>query len=318
MKHASTLGAVALAALYLGCSANDGTGGDTGGGLNPGSGGNGGSSSAGSSSGGSGILIDGGNSGGSGGSSSSNCASGAEWIYLLDSDETLLQFRPDSLTLSAVGTLACPAGFGASPFSMSVDRGARAWVLYNDGSIYNVSTVDASCTATNFTPNQQGLSVFGMGFAANGAGSADETLFIAGGSSVGAGSATLAWLDTNALAVNAIAQINGWPELTGTGDGELWGFAPDTSPPTIRNFDKTSGAALTTYNLQGLANASYSAWAFAFWGGSFYVFLNDAFSTTNIWRYDPTLDSLTNALPDIGYRIVGAGVSTCAPVEPPR
>ena len=307
-------GFLGLCAL-LACSANDGGGFDEDG---SGSGGSSGSSGSGGSAGS--LIIDagGGSSGGGfGGSNAGSCASGAEWIYLLDSNETLIQFRPDTLDINVIGQLSCPGG-GASPFSMSVDRTARAWVLYNNGSIFHVNVLDASCTATNFVGGQVGLDVFGMGFVADSPGSAQETLFIAGGAGVGQGSATLAWIDTAALTVNTVTSITGWPELTGTGSGELWGFAPDTLPPTIRNFDKATGATLTTYQLQGLSNVDYSAWAFAFWGGSFFVFLNDSASTTNFWRYDPTSGALENAVPDSGYRIVGAGVSTCAPVEPPK
>ena len=42
-------------------------------------------------------------------------------------------------------------------------------------------------------------------------------------------------------------------ELTGTGDAKLWGFFPDASNPRIEQIDKTSGAAVTTYNEASLA-----------------------------------------------------------------
>jgi hypothetical protein len=61
---------------------------------------------------------------------------------------------------------------------MAIDRNATAWVLYDSGQLFKVSTSDASCTPTSFAAGQQGLYNFGMGFASNSAGSSDETLFI--------------------------------------------------------------------------------------------------------------------------------------------
>jgi hypothetical protein len=61
---------------------------------------------------------------------------------------------------------------------------------------------------------------------------------------------------------------------------------------------------------------SPSAWAFAFWGGDYYIFLEgDAdFSGTNVWKMTST-GTVTKYIPDTGMRIVGAGVSTCAPLS---
>ena len=36
--------------------------------------------------------------------------------------------------------------------------------------------------------------------------------------------------------------------------------------------------------------------------------------STNIWKLEMDDGTVTNVMPNIGYAIVGAGVSTCAPV----
>lgn len=247
----------------------------------------------------------------------SDCAEAARWIYLVDSDGSLVRFEPDSVRFTPIGTLSCPASSLATPFSMSVDRNANAWVLYSDGNVFSVSTSDASCRATGFTPNQAGFEVFGMGFASNGAMSTDETLYIAGGpeSMIGTG-ANLGRLDTASLSVSSIGALPGWPELTGTGLGELWGFFPMTSPASVRQIDKASGGTSREFPLSAIDTTSTQAWAFAFWGGRFYIFIQALFDTsTNVWRLDPTDGSVIELVHDSGYRIVGAGVSTCAPVE---
>lgn len=306
-------GLLAALSVSMGCG-DAGSSADIGGGNNQAGSSQGGSHQGGGSQGGDGFGgtfdIDSG-AGGAG----SDCAAGAEWIYLVDSNNLLLQFRPDSLTLTPIGALQCPTGAGDTPFSMAVDRQARAWVLYQSGNIFHVNTTTAACSASGFTPGQAGLKNFGMGFVSNDSGGG-ETLFIAGGESVSS-RATLAWIDTQSLSVSTIGQINGWPELTGTGNGQLWSFSPNTNPATIQRLDKTNGSLAQNFDISTLTG-NPSAWAFAFWGGGFYVFLQRALEpTTNIWFFDPVNNALSQAVKNTGYRIVGAGVSTCAPLVPP-
>lgn len=246
----------------------------------------------------------------------SNCAEEARWVYVVGAGNNFLRFYPDELRFEQIGTLSCTSG--ASPFSMAVDRNAVAWVLHNNGRVYHVSTDDADCEETDFAPNQHEMEVFGMGFASLHEGSNEETLFVGGGpeATVTSGSATLGSLDTTSLAINPIGSIPGWPELTGTGRGELWGFFPDTSPPSVRQIDKESGDTIHTFDLQPLQGITPAAWAFAFWGGRFYIFLQRLMDmSTHVWMLDPETGEVTDVLPNTGYRIVGAGVSTCAPIE---
>ncbi|MBI5500730.1 MAG: hypothetical protein HY907_10850 [Deltaproteobacteria bacterium] len=252
------------------------------------------------------------------------CDERARWIYVVSAENQLIRFYPDELRLEPIGTLDCrPSGTGATPFSMSVDRSATAWVLYgpgvfggNAGELFRVSTADARCESTTFERNQEGLEVFGMGFSSDEAGGDRETLFIGGGPqlSIGTGTATLATIDMASLRVGTIGALPGWPELTGTGAGELWGFFPDTDPPTVSRIDKGSGTVSDTYDLP-IDTTSTEAWAFAFWGGDFWIFLKTlADPSTNVWKLETDDRSVANVYPDTGWRIVGAGVSTCAPI----
>ncbi|MDQ3035670.1 MAG: hypothetical protein M3Y87_24910 [Myxococcota bacterium] len=249
---------------------------------------------------------------------SGDCTESARWIYLVDSGNALLRFEPDSGTLTPIGTLSCPSG-GATPFSMAVDRSATAFVLHSDHRIYQVSTADASCTATTFVPNQVGFELFGMGFVSDSEGSTLEHLFIAGGpeAGIGGGSATLGRIDFPAWSVASIGPVTGSPELTGTGTGELWGFFPDSTPMSVREIAKSSGATLREIDVSAVDSSGFglaSAWAFAFWGGRFYMFYQGALdSSSGIYRVTPDTGVVETVRMNIGYRIVGAGVSTCAP-----
>ena len=225
-----------------------------------------------------------------------------------------------------IGTLSCPAGPAlsggtATPFSMSVARDGTAWVLYTSGEIFNVNTSDASCKKSNFMPSQQGMDLFGMGFVTNGNGATDETLYITGGDAADAGQAnlfgnvnpkTLQVTKTGTVAIDEYA-----PELTGTGKGELWAYFPGTMATKVAQLDKSNGNVIKDWKLGGLGN-SVAAWAFAHWGGRYYIFVTTStlFGTNNsqVFLFDPALGTSTRIMSNLKYTIVGAGVSTCAPV----
>ncbi len=114
---------------------------------------------------------------------------------------------------------------------------------------------------------------------------------------------------------------NSGPEFTGNANGELWGFFPKEKPPAIVRIDKTSGAAVQTISLPDLPSADeglIAAWAFAYWGGSFYLFyrVDPPHAASRVYKveYDGTM---TDFMGSTGMTIVGAGVSTCAPIAPP-
>jgi len=250
------------------------------------------------------------------------CTEAAMLVYVVDSDTELFSFRPDTGTFTSIGKLDCPTmggspipspipipGLGGSPFSMAVDRDGIAWVLYDTGELFRVDTKDASCTATARMPGEASFQTFGMGFASDAASSTAETLYIASNGGGGFGA-----LDTTTGAAKMLGTVSGSAELTGTGAGELWGFFPDTSPPRIDLMDKTSGKALRSIPLSAIGGMPV-AWAFAFWGGDFWLFLQRASdASTVVYRVNSQTGELTTPIPDSGKRIVGAGVSTCAPL----
>ena len=246
------------------------------------------------------------------------CPESAKLVYVVEDDRTFSSFDPRQITAGQdpfrdLGKLSCPAG-NATPFSMSVDRSATAWVLYSDGHIFRVDIATLGCQATSYVPDAT-LKLFGMGFVSNSAGSQDETLFIAGGPKPGSGpTSEMATLQVPALVLSKLGTITGSPELTGTGDAKLWGFFPDLTPPKVAQIDKGDGSDLVTYPAAAL-QGNPQAWAFAFWGGDFWIFLKHYNEpSTKVHRMHSKDGTLDTPLPDTGRRIVGAGVSTCAPV----
>lgn len=284
--------------------------------------------------------LDGCSSGSCGGSN--GCGSGTELIYVVDAEYRLLSFDPseDRHTFSLVGNLDCPTAHGAwpgfdgglgspaTPFSMSVDRQGVAWVVYSSGEIFHVSTRNAQCTASSYPRGQGGYELFGMGFVADGDGFATEKLAIAGGSASGiaTSSAELGMIEPGSMSLSPVGQMSGGgeysPELSGTGRGELYAYYPGSFSTYIAEIDVATGAERPGRNfaLPPVVGDYVSAWAFAHWGGRFYVFvttdnLEGTATNSQVFRLDPATGDTASLLANLPYTIVGAGVSTCAPVS---
>ncbi len=247
-----------------------------------------------------------------------DCPERAKIVYVVTQENKLFNFSPDTLKSNLIGTLNCP-GESGSPFSMSVDRNATAWVVFNDGNLYRVSTIDASCLATPFVANQSGFDVFGMGFSADSPGAITEQLYVLGGSPGGftMGPNKLATIDLNTFKLTSIAKLSPivfGADLSGNGNGELWGFFAGTSPPSVRQLDKTNANVGKAYLLPAADFDGIASWAFASWGGDFYLFsLAGSQTKTAVFKLDGATGVTTKVINNFGYVVVGAGVSSCAP-----
>jgi hypothetical protein len=240
----------------------------------------------------------------------------ATLIYVVTEQTELYSFYPPDGTFTKIGNIVCPAPTGTTPFSMAVDRKGVAYVVYNDGNLYRVSTATAACVGTTFTPGQQNFQTFGMGYATLGGGPA-ERLFIAGDAQNGSASG-LGYINTTAFTLQTIGDfipnINR-AELTGTGDGRLFAFYTKLGTPTgsyIGEISQTTAAVTAEQAFPTLDQGN--GWAFAFWGGDFYLFTAPQTRSSIVSRFRPLDGSLTQVAA-ISSLIVGAGVSTCAPSQ---
>ena len=276
----------------------------------------------------------------SGGTCQRACsADGVDLIYVVDDSNNLLSFDPRLIGTPAgpfhqIGLLNCPAGPAVpswtgpvAPFSMAVDRDAVAWVLYSSGQIFNVSTANAACTPTSFQIRQnvggRTWDLFGMGYVTDTAGGDTEKLWIGGGNVDATVAGDLGYLTPGALTINRVGALSATveysPELTGLGDATLWGFYPGTTQAFVQQIDKTTGGGSgNRLSIPGGLGDQVAAWAFAQWGGKFYVFVTtqDFLGNTNstVRTLDRTTGAYAQIMSNLPYRIVGAGVSTCAPV----
>jgi hypothetical protein len=286
-----------------------------GGGSSSGGSGSGGSGSGGSGSG-SGIIGFGDAGEVEGGGSAPGCSQAAQYVYVVDVNGTMYQFNPPTLAFTQVGQVRCAS---SQFFSMAVDRNAVAWVLAQDGTIVRYDINAKTCTPTTYAVNQHDFDTFGMGFSADSAGSTSETLFVSDSELTMASTGGLAKIDTSALALTPVALydqgFNGRrAEMTGTGDGRLFA-AFEGTPYVVAEIDKTtaniiSQAPQTPINYP----PDSSNFAFAFWGGDFWLFVGPG-ATTDVFQYQPS-NGMTTKRETEQFEIVGAGVSTCAPTTP--
>lgn len=281
----------------------------------------------------------------SGGTCQRACsADGVDLIYVVDKQYRMLSFDPRLVgtgqPFQVVGQISCPAGQSvpdwtdpgpATPFSMAVDRDAVAWVLYTSGQIFNVSTQNAACTGTSFAPRQNAgrtWDLFGMGFVTDAAGGDTEKLWLGGGNVDATMLGDLGWIQPpGALNITNVGRMTTTseysPELTGLGDATLWGFYPGLSNAFVQQIDKATGGGTGPQRaIPGGLGGTVAAWAFAQWGGKFYLFVTttDFVGTENstVRSIDRTTGQYQLVLSNLPYTIVGAGVSTCAPITIPR
>jgi hypothetical protein len=295
----------------------EGDGGSSGssGGTSSSSGGSGGS---GSGSGGT-LLGD----GGAGGDAASNGCSGeaTDYVYILSAENNLYRFAPNLKQFTLIGALGCQTQL--SPNSMAVDRNANAYVNYTgytgsnptSGVIYKVSTQDASCGASPIMNLPSGWNELGMGYSTAGTNSAVDTLYVSSNDS-----GQLGLLDFGQQTVGPIGAFTGTLmghscELTGTGDGRLFGYFT-TTPVYVAQVDKTNGSTPSPVPMTGVPTPQ--DYAFSFWGGHFYLYSSQGMGSS-VADYDPTSGVIdANYIPNVGFDIVGAGVSTCAPLTMPQ
>jgi len=252
------------------------------------------------------------------------CAQGTELIYALSDQGTLLSFDPVDLTFAHVADVAC--GGMHDTFSMGVSRKGRAWIQYSSGDLFTVDINEPGdpidCKDPGFSSGHPQFPHFGMAFVGNSESDPCDKLYVHSciapdlvGPDVGA----LGVVDPQTLELSTIAPLDyAWGELAGTPSGRLFAFE-GSSPPFLAEYDKMTGEMLEALPLPELSPGVASA--FAGWGGDFYFFTAGEVDVgSSVWHLDYDASdgngqALTLLAPHAPGRIVGAGVSTCAPPD---
>ncbi len=252
------------------------------------------------------------------------CSADATRLYVMDTAGVLYSFDPTLLTARTafrkIGTMNCSwAGAG----SMAIDRNAVAWVTDRAGMLFKVSTADARCESTPFR-QQHAFTKVGMGFAGD-IERGTETLYVvdnSDGGSFGSGMG-LASIDLASFQLTPIANFSApffgfGAELTGAGDGRLFGFFPANG--SLAQIDPSNGQIGVSNDVALYFPTSGSGeydFAVSFWGGVFFFYTANTQSpagpTTDVTVFDPATGETRLVASQIGFNITGAGSSTCVP-----
>lgn len=256
------------------------------------------------------------------------CKKNADLIFLWDDSSNIWLYNPmksGEEAFERLGKPKCPTKPGQYSFSMAVDRGSNAWLLVQpSGAMYKVDTLnEMKCIDTGHKPGTLDFTLFGMAYVEHPKDNRCEQLYMHSlesekleeGPNVG----KLGTLDPETMKVSMVGRINySGGELTGTADGRLFAFSGE--PGRLVEYDPKTAKVIKTTPLGSLELTN--AFAFAFWGGDFYFFtetipgIGNSKVTKLDYKGDGSLQVVESRTP---LRVVGAGVSICAPLdEPPR
>lgn len=236
-----------------------------------------------------------------------DCTETDDLVYVFSRDDnTLYTFDPASLTFSSLGRVNCGTTYTAA--SMSVDRSGTAYIRYSDDRVYGVDLSTLTCSPTGYRDSTTRFGSFGMGYSTDSADTWRDQLYVANEDQLGI-------LDTSTWTITNLGRMPSQSELTGNAAGELWAILPLETPAKIVQLDKTNASTLTTIAMRGFPSpTNIDTFAFATWSGDFYVFVGEhGFGrTTDVYKVTSS-GTMTQVLENVGFNIVGAGVSTCAP-----
>lgn len=229
------------------------------------------------------------------------CDGSVDAVYLISTTGSLYRFDPVSGLPFLIAPIACPL----QPESMAVDRRGIAWVEDEAAQrLYNVSLRDGSCALTGFVFSPD-FPRFGMSFVADSPGAQTEHLYVASDTGLGV-------IDPMTLTISLVGAWNSFPrgiaELAGTADARLYAFYGSTIAPNVAELDKATGAVLS---YKPAMNMGLTSFAMAFWGGDLWLFTGAVAS-----RYTIASGTTTIVNRNLGFDVVGAGSSTCAPAGP--
>lgn len=219
------------------------------------------------------------------------CPGAAKYVYFFDEQARLHRFDPRRLGTASnpfelIGTPTCAVGAplpgwpgGVIPYSLSVARDGQLWALFTSGEIFRIDPVSLACNNTGFAYTDD-WQLFAVAFAGR-SGGVVEPLSIAGGEVDPAQMGNLGRIDPASLQATTVGPLGApasaeyTPWLTGVGESELFGFYPSSTTHVVQQIDLATGGLIEPARTVPAADNEV-AWAFAHWGGYFWLFLTDA------------------------------------------
>ncbi|HEY1691746.1 MAG TPA: hypothetical protein VGG39_06275 [Polyangiaceae bacterium] len=232
------------------------------------------------------------------------CEAGTiEVAYVLDGEENLYRYDPQTGQAILLGPLSC--GDGNVAWTMTATRD-HAYVVYTDWTIYVVDLATLVCTPTAFQAGQLGLEDE-FGVAAVPGPSGDRIFYYGTPSDVGA--PILAVSDTQSFELTEVGSIQppppaqgGFPvNLTSDGNGHLYAYSP---LGLVQEIDEGTGNVLQSVDTRVTSTAT---WATIAYGSTLYLWAD-----TEVFGYDLGSRRRTSDF-EVGIDAIGASaVTVCA------
>jgi hypothetical protein len=247
-----------------------------------------------------------------------NCAPGDPYILVLGADNTLYRFDPSTLTIAALGSVACGSD-GLN--SMTASTIGPAYISNQSGElcIVDLKTFQTSLTAFDPSvisgdPTSSSSKAFGMALLSDSV-PAGQTLYIAAKDTAYTNRLSRIDLATFQLSdVGPILPVVPSAELTAGPSGELYGFSIGTSSSLLLNIDPQTGSSIDVTTVPKGKGASGSSFALVYWQGDFYLFLapitSVGASNAEVFRYHKGATEV-ESIGTLGVGIIGAGVAAC-------
>jgi hypothetical protein len=231
------------------------------------------------------------------------CAGGvAPTAYLLDESGDIYVFDPASVSVQFLGTPSCNDETG--PFTLSVSREGKAYVLYSDWQIFEVDLATFHCSSTPFQLGQLGLSSE-LAIAVSRA-SGVEKLLVSGVSD-NSGAPILAESNLTSFVLTKVGDILPVPpsetfpiDMQADLTGHLYGLSDDGF---VLEMDVNTGAVETTGEVPVNPDDSWAIMAY-----ETDVF---AFSGSTVFQYDFATHT-SSLVGDVGIEVIGASALPCS------
>lgn len=251
------------------------------------------------------------------------CPDQPNGIYLLAwLTQEIYRFDPATLSTEPLGSVSC----GENLASMEIARNGDAYASSAvSGRLYRINIPALTCEETPFDHTQLWGMTFGLAFVFDDS-PAGETLYVADRSTYG----TAVWLSVLDLSTYELRQVgifdpdNAASEITGTGDGRLYGLTNISGPnPQLRLLEVDPSTAEATPIVPLPSQGPVGPQDFTYFEGSFYFFIRELTlspplsdepmeSATTVFRYRLG-DDAPESIGTIEIRVLGAAVSSCAP-----
>ena len=243
-------------------------------------------------------------------------------IYLLElsstySSEFIWRYDINTHNYELMGQLACPKEIpGDYLVALSADSKGLLWAISDQSDVYAIrnDTLDCSYTQIRASSDQPPFIGRSLAFLRQDSEAEDELYFSGLNQYPPTGSTPAVVAKqyengvSNVTTISSLIGNDAFIDLAGTADGRLFGLRPNGTETAIIEIDPAGGTIIQEWPT---AAPAPRGWSFVWHDNSFWLFVSPDASSTSVYHFDPSSNTLTleNTIP---YQVVGAALPACA------